>query len=172
MFRNIYIYLKSTTVGFLRPFQKIINDKLFKFISNSSLGAVINEMIRVHIMMYHEAQQNARNEQPDLKDLLPPPTPKQIIHNLNSFIEQQNECFGHASDKKDNTKKFENLSIDELNEFHERLSSLNKSFFDDKDYSIEKVEQISFSEATSLQNELDTRGFIEIKDEKCKDEKE
>lgn len=122
--------------------------------------------------MYHEAQQNARDEKPDLKDLLPPPTPKQKIYNLNSFIEKQNECFGHASDKKDNTKKFEDLSIDELNEFHERLSRLNKSFFDDKDYSIEKVEQMSFSEASSLQNELDTRGFIEIKDEKCKDEKE
>ena len=77
-----------------------------------------------------------------------------------------------AAKKKDNTKKFEDLSIDELNEFHERLSRLNKSFFDDKDYSIEKVEQMSFSEASSLQNELDTRGFIEIKDEKCKDEKE
>ena len=122
--------------------------------------------------MYHEAQQNAAKEQPDLEDLLPPPTPRQIIYNLNSFIEKQNECFGHASDKKDNIKKFEDLSIDELNEFHERLSSLNKSFFDDKDFSIEKVEQMSFSEATSLQNELDARGFIEIKDEKCKDEKE
>ena len=136
------------------------------------ISSYLFEAISFHIKMYHEAQQNARNEQPDLKDLLPPPTPKQIIHNLNLFIEQQDECFGHASDKKDNKKKFEDLSIDELNEFHECLSSLNKSFFDDKDYSIEKVEQISFSEATTLQNELDTRGFIEIKDKKCKDEKQ
>ena len=158
------IKLKHKIVKLINSFKKYIIFNVFR----ESLFKMISE----HIMLYHEAQQNTRNEQPDLKDLLPPPTPKQIIHNLNSFIEKQNECFGHASDKKNNTKKFEDLSIDELNEFHERLSSLNKSFFDDKDYSIEKVEQISFSEATSLQNELDTRGFIEIKDKKCKDEKE
>lgn len=163
---------KRALLSLYNSFYSSFKNSFFKFVSNSLLGNVINEMISVHIMMYHEAKQDARNDQPDLKDLLPPPTPKQIIHNLNSFIEKQNECFGHASDKKNNTKKFEDLSIDELNEFHERLSSLNKSFFDDKDYSIEKVEQMSFSEATSLQNELDTRGFIEIKDEKCKDEKE
>ena len=164
---HILISLKKASDKFSLKFKSLkflILDKL--------IGSYLFETISLHIKMYHEAQQNARNEQPDLKDLLPPPTPKQIIHNLNSFLEKQDECFGHASDKKDSTKKFEDLSIDELNEFHERLSSLNKSFFDDKDYSIEKVEQMSFSEATSLQNELDTRGFIEIKDEKCKDEKE
>ena len=167
MLNNFYNRLKKASSKLSLKFKSLKIHILDKMIGN-----YLFEAISFHIKMYHEAQQNAHNEQPDLKDLLPPPTPKQIIHNLNSFIEKQDECFGHASDKKDNTKKFEDLSIDELNEFHERLSSLNKSFFDDKDYSIEKVEQISFSEATSLQNELDTRGFIEIKDEKCKDENE
>lgn len=150
----LYSKLKSLTYRFL--------DKL--------IGKYLFEAISVHIKMYHEAQQNIQNEKPDLKDLLPPPTPKQIIYNLNSFIEKQNECFGHASDKKDNTKKFEDLSIDELTEFHECLSSINKSFFDDKDFSIEKVEQISLAEATSFQNELDTRGYIEVNDDTCKED--
>tara|TARA_A100001011_G_scaffold351230_1_gene391163 strand:+ start:1182 stop:1697 length:516 start_codon:yes stop_codon:yes gene_type:complete len=155
----------------IKNFVKLINS--FKdYIIFNVFGESLFKMISEHIMMYHKAQQDVSNEQPDLKDSLPPPTPKQIIHNLNSFIDKQNECFGHASDKKNKAKKFEDLSIDELNEFHELLSNLNKSFFDDKDYSIEKVEQISFSEAASLQKELDTRGFIDIKDKKCEKDKE
>ena len=65
----------------------------------------------------------------------------------------------------------ERMSIEELNEFHEKLSGLNKSFFDDHDYSAWKVEQNAFNEAFDMQKELDARGFIEIvSDKKNKDE--
>ena len=49
-----------------------------------------------------------------------------------------------------------------MNKFHDQLSSLNKSFFEDHDYSIWKVEQKAFNEAFDMQKELDSRGFIEI----------
>ena len=124
-------------------------------------------------MAYHDANQKATNPpKQNLKDLLPPPpTPKQIIHNINTFINNQNECFGHASDRNDSTKYLENLTIEELNDFHEKLTSINKSFFDDHDFSIWKVENNAFNEATSLQKELDSRGFIEIRENFNNDEK-
>ena len=140
-----------------------ISSLISSFITRGIIGNTINEMISSHIMMYHEASEAAKNPpKPNLKDLLPPPTPKQIINNLEAFIKKQNDCFGHASDKKDITKELEILSIDELNKFHDQLSSLNKSFFEDHDYSIWKVEQKAFNEAFDMQKELDSRGFIEI----------
>ena len=149
-----------------------IKTKIARIVSNGIIGTTINNMISMHITMYHEAYQAANNPaKPDLKDLLPPPTPKQIIRNMEAFIKNQNECFGHASDEKNVVKVFERMSIEELNEFHEKLSGLNKSFFDDHDYSAWKVEQNAFNEALDMQKELDNRGFIEIvSDEKNKGE--
>ena len=118
-------------------------------------------------MMYHQSQ---NPKPPSIQDILPPPTPKQIIFNI-KVIEKQNDVFGHASDDKNINEKLEKLSIKEINEFHEKLSSLNKSFFEDHDFSIWKVEQNAFNEALNMQKELDARGFIEIvSDEKNKDE--
>ena len=149
----------------------IIKSKVTSIVSNGVIGNTINNMISTHIMMYHEAHQAANNPaKPNLEDLLPPPTPKQIIRNMEIFIKNQNECFGHASDEKNVIEVLEKMSIEELNEFHEKLSGLNKSFFDDHDYSIWKVEQNAFNEALNMQKELDARGFIEIvNDEKIED---
>lgn len=148
-----------------------IKSLLARIITSGIIGKTINDMISSHIMMYHDAYQKATNPpKQNLKDLLPPPTPKQIIHNINTFINNQNECFGHASDGNDSTKYLESLTIEELNEFHNKLTSLNKSFFDDHDFSIWKVENNAFNEATSLQKELDSRGFIEIKENLNNDE--
>ena len=61
----------------------------------------------------------------------------------------------HASDEKNVVKVFERMTIEELNEFHEKLSGLNKSFFDDHDYSAWKVEQNACNEALDMQKELD-----------------
>ena len=117
-----------------------IKNKIARIVSNGIIGTTINDMISMHITMYHEAYQAANNPpKANLKDLLPPPTPKQIICNLEAFIKKQNDCFGHASDKKDIVKELKDLTIEELNEFHEKLSCLNKSFFDDHDFSIWKV---------------------------------
>ena len=150
-----------------------IKSLLFRIITSGIIGKTINNMISSHIMAYHDANQKATNPpKQNLKDLLPPPpTPKQIIHNINTFINNQHECFGHASDRNDSTKYLENLTIEELNDFHEKLTSINKSFFDDHDFSIWKVENNAFNEATSLQKELDSRGFIEIRENFNNDEK-
>ena len=148
-----------------------IKSLLSRIITSGIIGKTINDMISSHIMMYHEAYQKVTNTpKPNLKDLLPRPTPKQIIHNINKFIKNQNECFGHASDVNDSNKFLENLTIEELNDFHDKLTSLNKSFFDDHDFSIWKVENNAFNEATSFQKELDSRGFIEIKENLNNDE--
>ena len=152
-------------------FKKLNNffkSKINSFISNSYVGNIINEMIAEHIMMYHQSQ---NPKPPSIEDILPSPTPKQIIFNIKAFIEKQNDVFGHASDDKNINEKLEKLSIKEINEFHEKLSSLNKSFFEDHDFSIWKVEQNACNEALDMQKELDARGFIEIvSDEKNKDE--
>ena len=162
---------KGDSKNTFNPFA-LIKTKIAKIVSNGIIGTTINNMISMHITMYHEAYQAANNPaKPDLKDLLPPPTPKQIIRNMEAFIKNQNECFGHASDEKNVVKVFERMTIEELNEFHEKLSGLNKSFFDDHDYSAWKVEQNACNEALDMQKELDARGFIEIvSDEKNKDE--
>lgn len=171
--------------GFMNNVLK--NSKLHKFLSgkvhqlrsvffhflntvllNKKFIKSINEMIAEHIMMYHQSQ---NPKPPSIQDILPPPTPKQIIFNIKTFIEKQNDAFGHASDNKNVSDRLEKLSIEEINEFHEKLSSLNKSFFEDHDFSIWKVEQNACNEALDMQKELDARGFIEIvSDEKNKDE--
>lgn len=153
---------------FIRSLTSSLKSKIVKIISNGFIGKKINEMIAEHIMMYHQSQ---NPKPPSIEDILPSPTPKQIIFNIKAFIEKQNDVFGHASDDKNINEKLEKLSIKEINEFHEKLSSLNKSFFEDHDFSIWKVEQNAFNEALNMQKELDARGFIEIvSDEKNKDE--
>ena len=46
----------------------------------------INEMIAEHIMMYHQSQ---NPKPPSIQDILPPPTPKQIIFNMLIMILQE-----------------------------------------------------------------------------------
>jgi hypothetical protein len=148
-----------------------IKSLLTKIITSGIIGKTINDMISNHIMMYHDAYQRASNPpKQNIKDLLPPPTPKQIINNINRFISSQNNCFGHASDDNDSTKYLENLTIEELNDFHDKLTSINKSFFDDHDFSIWKVENKAYNDATSMQKELDSRGSIKIKENLNNDE--
>lgn len=160
--------LTSLILGYLHIFLIRLKVKTSDFIIKNFLSNKINEMIAEHIMMYHQSQ----NPKPSsIQDILPPPTPNQIIFNIKAFIEKQNDVFGHASDDKNINEKLEKLSIKEINEFHEKLSSLNKSFFEDHDFSIWKVEQNAFNQAFDMQKELDARGFIEIvSDEKIKDE--
>ena len=160
--------LTSLILGYLHIFLIRLKVKTSDFIIKNFLSNKINEMIADHIMMYHQSQ---NPKPPSIQDILPPPTPKQIIYNIKAFIEKQNDAFGHASDDKNVNEKLEKLSIKEINEFHEKLSSLNKSFFEDHDFSIWKVEQNAFNQAFDMQKELDARGFIEIvSDEKIKDE--
>ena len=160
--------LTSLILGYLHIFLIRLKVKTSDFIIKNFLSNKINEMIAEHIMMYHQSQ---NPKPPSIQDILPPPTPKQIIYNIKAFIEKQNDAFGHASDDKNVNEKLEKLSIKEINEFHEKLSSLNKSFFEDHDFSIWKVEQNAFNQAFDMQKELDARGFIEIvSDEKIKDE--
>ncbi len=164
-----YFFKSKFTRLFITPFRVLITSfksKISSFIFTGFIGSKINELIAEHIMMYHQSQ---NPKPPSLQDILPPPTPKQIIFNIKAFIEKQNDVFGHASDNKNINEKLEKLSIKEINEFHEKLSSLNKSFFDDHDFSIWKVEQNAFNEALNMQKELDARGFIEIINDK-KDE--
>lgn len=158
--------LTSLISGYLHTFLIHLKIKTSDFIIKNFLSNKINEMIAEHIMMYHQSQ---NPKPPSIQDILPPPTPKQIIFNIKAFIEKQNDIFGHASDDKNVNEKLEKLSIKELNEFHEKLSSLNKSFFEDHDFSIWKVEQNAFNKALDMQKELDARGFIEIINDK-KDE--
>lgn len=158
--------LTSLISGYLHTFLIRLKIKTSDFIIKNFLSNKINEMIAEHIMMYHQSQ---NPKHPSIQDILPPPTPKQIIFNIKAFIEKQNDIFGHASDDKNVNEKLEKLSIEELNEFHEKLSSLNKSFFENHDFSIWKVEQNAFNKALDMQKELDARGFIEIINDK-KDE--
>ena len=161
---KLHKYLSEKVHQLRSVFFSLLNTVLLnkKFIKS------INEMIAEHIMMYHQSQ---NPKPPSIRDILPPPTPKQIIFNIKAFIEKQNDVFGHASDDSNVNEKMEKLSIKELNEFHEKLSSLNKSFFEDHDFSIWKVEQNAFNKALDMQKELDARGFIEIINDK-KDENE
>lgn len=160
--------LKNSFTGFLHSFQ----NRLLKALNNSFLGKFIHDMINSHIMMYHEAQEASKNKAPKLKDLLPPPNPSQMISNLSSYIEFQNESFGHASDEKDIVKKLKSLSLEDLNRLHESVMQMNKSLFEDKDFSFYKVEKVSNCQALEMQNELDSRGVIEIKkDDEEKNEK-
>ena len=59
-------------------------------------------------MMYHQSQ---NPKPPSIQDILPPPTPKQIIFNIKAFIEKQNDVFGHASDDKNINEKLENSQL-------------------------------------------------------------
>ena len=64
-------------------------------------------MIAEHIMMYHQSQ----IKPPSIQDILPPPTPKQIIFNIKAFIEKQNDVFGHASDDKNINENWKNSQL-------------------------------------------------------------
>lgn len=158
---------KMTTVNSpstsIMNFKDKIKCKISNIIFHGFIDKKVNEIVASHIIAYHEANaQNEQNTNPSLRDLLPPPTPSQIISNINEFVKKQNKLVGHASDSDDITNQLETLSIEELNKFHDTLKSINKSLFEDHDFSIWKVEQKVYSEAFEFQKELDTREFIEV----------
>ena len=155
--------------GYLRPFFTTVQSKFRNFIKEKVFGNIVREMIAEHIIM--SQQQTPPKPSPEqLKKMFPPLKYGEKINMLKGYFSAQNYMFGQVCEK-DFIDKLKTLSHKEIDELFNAIQEMNQSIAK-KDFSFDKIKNESHEEAFRFQQELDERGFIELKQEEINDDKD